>query len=509
MLVFAGAVIFSLSGCHDVTPLESEQGAPCDKSGACASGLVCAAGQCRVQCLVDEQCSQGACLDFSQAKGCSLPPEIGCTTAACPKGMGCSADGICRPATENVCDFKDDDGNGQIDEGFAWVVSEWATVLTLDSGQFARPESVIVSGGDRVIVAVGDEYGGGRDRVGLLSLDREGQVIRGPTWTDVPSAGVTSAFLAEGVGVIALMFDSTDYAGCQNSGCPITHRLFRNDNDQPVTEAVQVDLDPHVPKNLRGLAYTEEGYAFSINQKVTEPPAAGPYIAWLDPKTGLSTGTYIATGLVETKRTWKMPTFGTGPNILSTPVGLSYMFWRDATPDSIEFGIIPPGGKGALGKDNEPVLDPFLLSAANPFFETTITARWGADESLVVQYNDLIAPDGSTNNARWQIAKVSTVTKNVTIGPNTVGMPGDVARDLVALDHGKGWLAAAITYNGGPVYWRILRLGSSLEVIPAVGGVESLEPGSAAKLVALEDRVLVIRGNGSLLQVATISCAPQ
>ena len=65
---------------------------------ACGTNGVCALGYCRIGCLTDGECEQGAlCIGDGPPYGCQLPQDIGCSEDnPCTMGLVCGLDGLCR-----------------------------------------------------------------------------------------------------------------------------------------------------------------------------------------------------------------------------------------------------------------------------------------------------------------------------------------------------------------------------------------------------------------------------
>ncbi len=128
-LLLLGALL--LAACQSA----AAPGASCARSSECPSGLACAYGRCRSQCLTTRDCAAGTeCLrDAAGNGGCALPVVDTCerVTLPCVEGLvcvgatcrqscatlGCAPGSTCRGGLEPVCVADDLDGGTRADVG--------------------------------------------------------------------------------------------------------------------------------------------------------------------------------------------------------------------------------------------------------------------------------------------------------------------------------------------------------------------------------------------------------
>lgn len=124
------------------------------------------------------------------------------------------------PATQEVCNFADDDGDGEVDEGFAWRPSQWKHLLT--TTRFAAISSPLVIDAESIGLAGFDEYGEPGDKAFAGLWSAGGTAAAPPSWVSVPfSSNGNPSFSRLGDDRLLLLFGSTDWKGCPN-GCPVT-----------------------------------------------------------------------------------------------------------------------------------------------------------------------------------------------------------------------------------------------------------------------------------------------
>lgn len=85
--------------------------AECTLDGECPTPLVCRAGACTNECVVDSDCTAGSvcAMDMdTELLGCFDPSDTECTRASdCPPDFTCKADGRCRPICREDRDCRD------------------------------------------------------------------------------------------------------------------------------------------------------------------------------------------------------------------------------------------------------------------------------------------------------------------------------------------------------------------------------------------------------------------
>ncbi len=136
----------------------------------------------------------------------------------------------CGPAAEllpaEACNYRDDDGDGQVDEGFDWVVEPrrvvWKSTREYASGKpvyVASPKAVALSTGG-VALAFLDGAGVGTDRGYLLVFDSRVTMQTQVFAIAIGNKGGTAPSLVEdGSGRVLAVFGSTDYEGNCSAPC--------------------------------------------------------------------------------------------------------------------------------------------------------------------------------------------------------------------------------------------------------------------------------------------------
>jgi len=73
---------------------------------SCGTSGVCVLGYCRLGCLTDGECEQGAlCVGDREPYGCQLPDELSCDEEhPCNVGLACGIDGKCRLSCDETSD---------------------------------------------------------------------------------------------------------------------------------------------------------------------------------------------------------------------------------------------------------------------------------------------------------------------------------------------------------------------------------------------------------------------
>lgn len=127
-----------------------------------------------------------------------------------------------------ACNFLDDDGDGEVDEGFAWRRGAWRHLVS--TTRFAQLGAVLPLGHDAFAAAAFDQYGEPHDKAFVGRWASDGTLQAGPTWVDFPfvseeppryCAGGVPSLSRLGEDGLLLLFGSTDWGGCVG-GCPVT-----------------------------------------------------------------------------------------------------------------------------------------------------------------------------------------------------------------------------------------------------------------------------------------------
>ncbi len=197
-----------------------------------------------------------------------------------------------------VCDFRDDDLDGLVDQGFAWSVGAWHDVATLDRADAVRAARLPDGS---VTLAVRGASGGG-EGVSVAVVDAHGKPLHGPTF--VKTSGKVSGFgiAARWDGTVGVATFVDDGNGCPD-GCPITLSQFDGALHSVASGAVAFDKQPgalaFVPHGLLDLSATSAGFVvLAVDENARArvgwvaqtnghfPNAWNGVISGLDPVTG-------------------------------------------------------------------------------------------------------------------------------------------------------------------------------------------------------------------------------
>jgi len=153
-----------------------------------------------------------ACLPVGWLVGCG-----DATPAAIPPAL---QDGGTEPQ-EEVCNFVDDNGDGHVDEGFGWEPAPWVPVLITE--KFASASLPIPLPDGSIVIPVFDHLSATGDLAVVVRVDREGQVLAGPTRVPIPYCGNGVVAARWGDAQILLVHSSRTWEGrepCLPIGCP-------------------------------------------------------------------------------------------------------------------------------------------------------------------------------------------------------------------------------------------------------------------------------------------------
>jgi len=171
-------------------------------------------------------------------------------------GSGAQADGPSPPEQE-TCNFTDDDGDGVVDEGFAWVV-EPATVIHRVE-KFSAVGPAWDAGDGTWLVAGTDAVSEPGDQFFVLRVDARGNVIDGPAYVPIPHCSCgTPVVTIWGSKVVAMTGTRTweDRPPCPAEGCPILLSVFEPDLTLSRTEEAPIAALQQM--SARGISCTEE-----------------------------------------------------------------------------------------------------------------------------------------------------------------------------------------------------------------------------------------------------------
>jgi hypothetical protein len=177
--------------------------------------------------------------------------------AACAIGlMGCGKDAVLGEPTPDpapeICNFEDDNGDGQVDEGFDWIASPWS--LLYDTRWAAAADDALVLDDGRLAFAGRDSCGIAADRGVVLvtsSQDPFAPVAADPSFA-LGDVGATAALAQGPAGEVAALFTAASSASV----------LRRYGPDATLLESNALnDLAHKAPNNPAGLVWTGARYA--------------------------------------------------------------------------------------------------------------------------------------------------------------------------------------------------------------------------------------------------------
>lgn len=182
------------------------------------------------------------------------------------------------PAPQEICNFVDDDGDGLVDEGFAWSAGPTHTVHR--TTRFSNLSTAEYLPDGNVVIAGLDNYGEKEDEAFVLVLSPAGEVVRGPAKIPIggPTNGAGIARLPSGD--LVLILGATDWEKCKKAGCP-THVVTLDPSDLHVKKNVLLTSDEglQAPRQLACNAAT-------CVTSLSWPDGRSYGLAWFDPTTG-------------------------------------------------------------------------------------------------------------------------------------------------------------------------------------------------------------------------------
>ena len=429
------------AGCHGGVPgTERAQNAVCAGDANCEAGLTCSDRACRMPCTTSVDCSGAACV-----------------------AGGCRAE---------ACNFIDDDGNGEVDEGFDWVVDPWLAPVFEGAWSAGYPQLRPLSNG-LVALTASDGEGGGHDRVATLLLRADGTVAAGPVFTSPTIPGVEETSIVEGPeGEFAIAISTTDWGPtCAACTTPLVRRSTAD-----LRELGSNDIAfGFPPRGATDLAWSAGSYVVVVGRGTPR----GFALAWT------RDGTTVT-------RVLSLPAGADQAGVIATPQGLIWVKGADT-------GDLSVGG--LLSNDASPSFGP--VSVTSSAYETVNVPRqlarvgaatavvWGERDAL----NRTMAGAAVVDDTGKVIAKRSLSSLGERAPAQVIGVAGNLV--VVGADNA--------TTN------RLIRLRSDLTDVRTPGS--RLEFGVGSQHVAIAhvgDHLLVVRGSGTddarSLRVARVHC---
>jgi hypothetical protein len=416
---------------------------------------------------------------------------------ACPCS-GCVGEGILAPsadggATTEQCNFRDDDGDGAVDEGFDWKASEWSTVLTVANPKHNISYLEAISLGDgRVAVAGIDGQGAGPgdpDKAFVVTVSAGGALVDGPTEITIDTSGGNYANLISGpTGEIAAAFGGTDYTPDCAKSCPVyvvrLDAASLNVLDAPGSGPAPLSL-PFTASGVVDLAWAPTGYVLLTVENGT----GQLHLSWLD-----STGTAVTRDEPVGEGATASGAVAAGPGGLgwlrSTLNGTSF--------NSVIMGVHTLDGLGVVLADTE------IAAGVSTGLQSLSRSLLWLGDSIVVSH--AASPAGTL----VPLLSVWSTSGKALAGPTAVGGQGTVLSDMVPIDGNL-----VILRDNATVTATLLRLRADLTPVetPAGGTVLTTQTSYLA-LAPTSTGLLAFRGaagsgDGSTnprLQVARIGC---
>ncbi|MFW5740818.1 MAG: hypothetical protein ACOC1F_10685, partial [Myxococcota bacterium] len=161
-----------------------------------------------------------------------------------------------------TCNFADDDGDGVVDEGFAWVIEPAKVVHRV--GRFSSVGPAAASGDATWLVAGTDAVSEPDDQLFVLRVDAGGNVVAGPAHVTIPYCSQGSAVVAPWGSKAVGMVGTRTWPGrepCPAEGCPLLITVFAPDLAPERTAHASIAALPDV--GVTGLSCTA-GACFAV-----------------------------------------------------------------------------------------------------------------------------------------------------------------------------------------------------------------------------------------------------
>lgn len=380
----------------------------------------------------------------------------------------------CLPVSNGeVCNLADDDADGEVDDGFDWVLSPWQTVVRTTN--FAVYPRAIGLRDGRIAIAGVDSYGGWSDRGFLVVVSASGQVVAGPVWTRIANSGADYTSIAENPnGEIAALYSSTNYAGCK-TGCP-TYLTRVRTSDLGLVSSSQVSYR-FAPQGAFDLAWTPSGYVTLVRSvdKMTQ-------VVWLD-ESAASKEPHVT-----------LPGVGMNAGSLAASEnGLAWIRSLSGLPGTVDFGVLASDGSSQ-------VLGPITAASGS--------VQLGGFRNIAWMGDRLVAIWAETPAQGQPVPKGMTISKDGSwpLGPMTAGPSGYYPNDLAVVDNNIVLLAVDAT---GAI--AVQRLSGGLSPVAPLGNPIQLPAMTSYSTLAMSSSALMlVHGYTNLVQheirAAAIGC---
>lgn len=376
---------------------------------ACVTGEPCC-GHEGSSCCLGARCNDAGLVCDSTEKRCVVPP----------------------PVPAEVCNFMDDNNDGQADEGLDWAASGWTTVLTT-ANYAVYPRTITLADG-RLAMSGVDSWGGGFDRGVLLVLSSAGVPVANPVWTPIGNSGGELTSLAESAnGEIAALYSSTNYAGC-TSGCPVYLSRVRT-SDVGLTSTTRVAYS-FAPFRAFDIAWTPRGYVTLVRST-----GMTTHLSWLD-----ATGSGVL-------QDWELP--NTGMDAGSLAVSGDRAGWIRSMigpPNRLEVGALAVDGAAEI-------LSPTTISSSSSIVLGFRNIAWLGSELAVTW------AQADDQGGRVPMGAIVTESGSVRVGPMVIGATGFYVNDLAVVDDN---VVVLLVDDSGNL--SLERLGPTLASIPSPNG---------------------------------------
>ena len=257
---------------------------------------------------------------------------------------------------QEVCNFADDDGDGLVDEGFAWVAEPGRSLFV--TTRYATVFSATpLPDGDTAVVGA-DNFGAPGDQIFVAIVSQAGQLVRGPAFLPIDGSVNGGGISVMPSGDLAVIHGSTDWAQCKN-GCP-THVVTLGADDLGIRTDVLLQSEDKI-QNPRQLACSG-GSCVAAMWKYDGKQFG---MVWFDPMSGKVTrtmpwpgegsrGEFVAADVIA----WMAISEFGDPLQSRVHMGILSLAGDELSPGRVvlEGGTMIPANVGAIAKLNDSVL---------------------------------------------------------------------------------------------------------------------------------------------------------